>query len=152
MAEAREGLLLRPMGVDDLPAVAALEGQAFSQPWSLRLWQQEVEGGRSFNLVLEEGGSLAGYAGFYLAAGEAEVTRVAVDPARQGRGLGRYLLAGLLELAWQQGAEAVFLEVAGRNQPARSLYCSLGFQAVGLRKGYYVQDGDDALLMSLSRP
>ncbi len=142
-------LRLRPMAACDLTAVAALERKLFSEPWSARLWLEEVNSAVSHALIAEEAGELVAYAGFYLAADEAEITRVAVDPTRQGRGLGKYLLAALLREAALAGARSVYLEVAARNVAARSLYDGFGFKVLGLRKNYYAQDKDDALLMGL---
>jgi ribosomal-protein-alanine N-acetyltransferase len=98
----------------------------------------------------EAGPVLVGYGGIAFVAGppraEAEIHTIGVDPAFQGRGIGRALLRGLLEVADSVGA-TVFLEVRTDNEPARALYESEGFATVGLRRRYYQPSGADAHTM-----
>src|SRR5699024_8398814 len=88
-----------------------------------------------------------GYAGL-LAVGDAgDIQTIAVDPALRGQGHGRNLMLALAEEAARRGVRDVFLEVRADNEPARSLYRSLGFAEVGIRPGYYQPDGVDAIVM-----
>jgi ribosomal-protein-alanine N-acetyltransferase len=90
---------------------------------------------------------IVGYLCLWLIADEVHVTNFAVDPTHRQRGFGRHLLGTLLELYRRNGARRAALEVRPSNHSARRLYEAFGFRQVGLRKGYYFDTGEDALLM-----
>lgn len=140
---------LRP---SDARRCAELEKLLFpSDPWSERAFQEELAAGHRYLAArcLDDADRLVGYAGLGYVAGppqvEAEIHTIGVDPAYQGRGIGRKLLRGLLAIADAQHA-TVFLEVRTDNDIARRLYESEGFRVVGLRKRYY-SNGADAHTM-----
>lgn len=122
--------------------MAALHGRAFTvpRPWSAA----EIAGLLASPLcfVLQAPG---GFAMGRVVAGEAELLTIAVEPEKQGQGIGRALMADFLAEAKARGAESIFLEVASTNAPARALYSGAGFVESGRRKGYY--DGVDAVVM-----
>lgn len=139
---------IRPARPDDLPALVALEAASFPDPWSARMLASALEDPWSLVLAAEDGGRVAGYAILRRAADEAELLSVAVDPEARGRGLGRRLVEDGLERVREEGARTCYLEVRPANEPARSLYRSLGFRRIGRRRAYY-RDGSDALVLAL---
>lgn len=136
----------------DLARCAELEAELFpgDDPWPEKAFVGELDRGHFYVGAYAEDGSLIGYAGLALVArppnAEAEVHTIAVDPAHQGRGVGRTLLRRLLARADESGAQ-VFLEVRTDNEPAIALYRANGFEVVGLRKRYYQPSGADAYTM-----
>jgi ribosomal-protein-alanine N-acetyltransferase len=127
-----------------------LERRLFpSDPWTVGMFWSElarIPETRHY-LVADDGGRIVGYAGLAATRHEAEVQTVAVDPGRQGEGLGRRLLAALLAEARDRGCKDVFLEVRADNPRAIELYRRSGFEEVGRRRGYYPPDGTDAVAM-----
>lgn len=125
----------------DLEALVELERRAFAEPWSRRALAGQLAHPRGLTLVAAHAGELQGYAGFLDLGGEVELLRVAVDPARRRRGLGRRLVeAGLARL----GAAVCRLEVRAEDRGARAFYHRLGFAEDRRRRRYYA-DGGDAL-------
>jgi ribosomal-protein-alanine N-acetyltransferase len=152
-------LLIEPMRLGDLDEVLAIERVSFTNPWSRQAFVYELRENRVARLwvarapsgpVAGEPGSIVGYLCLWLIADEVHVTNFAVRPEERHRGIGRRLLVTLLELYRQDGATRAGLEVRVGNQPALRLYEDLGFRRVGLRKGYYFDTGEDALLMEVS--
>ncbi|OUD12184.1 ribosomal-protein-alanine N-acetyltransferase [Thioflexithrix psekupsensis] len=141
---------LRPMQPTDLPEVFTIEQQAYVFPWTLRILQDCLKAGyRAW--VLEEGTHLVGYAFLSVAAGEAHLLNLCVDPSYHNRGYGRRLLNHILQLARQYQVDMIFLEVRPSNIPALHLYTSAGFNQIGVRKNYYPhQNGrEDALIFGM---
>ena len=135
----------------DAARCAALEQVLFpgDEPWSADAFLEELRAGHPY-LAARTGGLVVGYGGIAVVGGppgaEAEIHTIGVDPAYQGRGIGRALLRGLLATADAVRA-TVFLEVRTDNDAARSLYESEGFTVVGLRRRYYRPSGADAYTM-----
>jgi len=142
--------LLRPMHEGDLDAVMEVERRAYPFPWTRGIFQDCLRAGYS-GRVLELDGYLVGYAMLSIAADEAHVLNVCVDPHRQSHGLGRRLLRELVRLARQRDAVRVFLEVRPSNRPAIALYHSEGFNEIGRRPRYYPAENgrEDALVMAM---
>ncbi|RTL70681.1 MAG: ribosomal-protein-alanine N-acetyltransferase [Pseudonocardiaceae bacterium] len=144
-------VVVGPLLRADAERCAELEELLFpgDDPWSAQAFRDEIGAGHVYVGVRSEG-TLIGYAGLAFTAGppqpEAEVHTIGVDPAHQGRGLGRVLLHRLLTPADEVGA-TIFLEVRTDNEPARRLYESEGFEIVGVRKRYYRPSGADAYTM-----
>ena len=143
---------LRPA---DAARCAALEQVLFpgDEPWSADAFLEELRAGHPY-LAARTGGLVVGYGGIAVVGGppgaEAEIHTIGVDPAHQGRGIGRAVLRGLLAAAEALHA-TVFLEVRTDNEPARALYESEGFTVVGLRPRYYRPSGADAYTMRRER-
>lgn len=138
-------------GLPDWAALARLHESAF--PEGPRAWSAAeiaaLAGAPSGLLLTDDPGAPSGFALLRVVADEAEVLTVAVDPACRRRGIARRLLRDGLSAARQRGARRAFLEVACGNAAARGLYAGLGFDVVGLRRGYF--DGDppqDALVLA----
>lgn len=139
-----------PLSDADADRCAELEAQLFDgdDPWPAVAFQRELRSRTNHYVGARSGGTLVGYAGISRlgrsAPFEYEVHTLGVDPAHQGRGIGRRLLEELLDFA--DGA-VVFLEVRTDNEPALGLYRSVGFEQIGLRKRYYRVSGADAYTM-----
>lgn len=140
----------RPLDPSDLDRVAAIERATFSDPWSRRSFD-ELLGKPHVRALAVDGddGRLAGYAVCQVAAGEAEILNLAVDPAARRRGLGGQLLDAALGALRRAGTTVVFLEVRQSNQAAIRLYERAGFHVVTLRRAYYRNPTEHALVMAL---
>lgn len=130
-----------------VPAVAAIEAEAFSVPWSAQAFADTLTMDHVLFYVAVVDGEVAGYCGIYLAADEGEVTNVAVAPRYRRRKIAETLLHRTMAKAHAKGARRIFLEVRSQNAPAIQLYQKAGFQEIGNRKNYYQYPQDDALVM-----
>ena len=139
---------IAPMRRRHLRGVMAIERQVYPRPWSPSLFVSEMTAGRSrCYLVALEDRSVIGYAGLISYGDEAHVTTIAVDPDHQRHKVGTRLLWELIREAQRMGAQAVSLEVRVTNWGAQRLYARFGFRPVGVRKGYYQETSEDALVM-----
>jgi len=133
-----------------LDQVLAIELKSFPIPWSQRAFMFEVmENDFAFYLVALQGEKVVGYGGMWIVLDEAHITNVAVHPELRGRGVGRALMMELLSRAVVLGAPGITLEVRVSNQVARNLYKSLGFVEKGMRRKYYSDNNEDAIIMWL---
>ena len=139
--------MIRWLLKDDLDAVAELEQLSFSIPWSYENLEQGLSNGLDQYLVWEENGMAAGYINFRILAGEGEIERVAVHPLLRGRGFGRKLMEAMVEYASGQGVRDITLDVRVNNQTAINLYESCGFVKEAIRKDYYREPTEDAIIM-----
>ena len=136
------------MRVEDLDEVLDIERASFSMPWSRGAFTYEIERNRVARCwVMREDERVAGYLCLWEVADELHITNVAVHPAYRRRGIGRSLLAAVLDDAIRRSLSLVGLEVRPTNAEARALYESFGFRVVGRRRGYYYDTGEDALVM-----
>ena len=142
-------MTIRRMTLADVPAVRAIEVATFAMPWSLESLQNEMERNACARYLIaeDESGALIAYAGAWIVFDEAHVTNVAVAQAMRGRGIGRAILAALMQYAANMGVQYLTLEVRRSNLVAQKMYQSLGFLKLGLRKRYYEDNGEDAYLM-----
>jgi len=141
---------IRRLTVEDLDAVVAIERAVSRIPWSRRAFEEELaEGDRRAWLLAEEDGAVLGYAGALIVLDEAHVVNVAVVPARWGEGIATRLLLELLGMLRARGVRDCTLEVRIGNERAAALYRRLGFAPVGLRRAYYPDTGEDAIIMWL---
>jgi ribosomal-protein-alanine N-acetyltransferase len=145
---------IRPMTLEDLSQVMEIENLAFSHPWSTDLLRRELTHEWSTILLAEErlpNGKmrLLGFAIFWLVHDELHVLNVATDPAQRRRGVARAVMEAAIEQARQRKCSLATLEVRRSNEPAIHLYRSLGFRSVGIRPNYYVDEGEDAIVMVL---
>lgn len=149
MTEAPDGWSIRLARPSDLAELVRLEQTCFSLPWSEDSLRRELTANPSARIWVAEtpASRLAGYAALWVVLEEGQINNIAVDPAWRRQGIGRLLLQTMSEAARKEGLTVLFLEVRTGNLPARRLYESLGFRAVGLRKGYYPDNGEDAIIM-----
>jgi ribosomal-protein-alanine N-acetyltransferase len=140
---------IRRMTVSDLPSVAAIEKKGYQFPWGEDIFRDCLKA-RYDCWVCEERDKVLGYCIASVAVGEAHVLNLCVDPDEQGQGIGRKLLENLIDSA-RGRAETVFLEVRPSNTVAIALYENMGFNEIGIRKGYYPAENgrEDALMLAL---
>ena len=131
----------------DATGIARLEEEIFSDAWSYRDIQDLIctEGSMCFTAV--DGGEVVAYVIGRLIAPEGEIYRVAVTPERRQRGIGYRLLDFAVKTSKGKGLERLFLEVRSKNIPAINLYTAYGFREIGVRKNYYKNPQDDAIVM-----
>ncbi len=140
---------IRRMTFLDVDGVYAVECQTFSTPWSRGSFAAEVtDNDLSCYLVLDDQGTIAGFAGMWIVVDEAHVTNIALLPAYRGKGLGQKLVTALMETARQRYAVSMTLEVRASNEIAQSLYGKLGFLPTGIRRAYYTDNREDAIIMT----
>ena len=132
---------IREMQVRDTNAVAEIERQIFSQPWSRHGFLDAVSLGNTVFLVAEENNRIIGYIGMYLAMDEGEIT------VERCHGVGGMLLTELLKIAENKGVARIVLEVRASNDSAIRLYERNGFVQCGMRKGFYEFPKEDAYVM-----
>lgn len=149
MGEETSTINFRPMTQADIPALVKLEAESFYDAWNENMLRNEVDNALTTYLVMEVAGTLVGYAGFWLVAGEAQITRVAVLDAERGQGYGTRLTAALVNKAWELGAEAITLEVRESNMAAQKAYLTCGFASEGIRPNYYEDNHENAVIMWL---
>jgi len=148
---ARPPLRIRvePMTVDDLRAVHAIERASFFVPWPDDAYRNEILTNRLATYVVARAGDeIVGFGGLWVMVDEAHITTFAVDPRWRRRGIGEWMLLGLLDRAEERRAREATLEVRLSNMPARRLYEKYGFRPVGIRPRYYSDNGEDALIMT----
>ncbi|MBW3669737.1 MAG: ribosomal protein S18-alanine N-acetyltransferase [Actinobacteria bacterium] len=141
-------VVLVPMRRRHLRSVLRIEAQVYPRPWSLSLFVSELalRATRAY-YVARVDGLVVGYCGLMLAGEDAHVTTLAVDPGWHRRGIATRLLANAVRVAVARGARNLTLEVRVTNDPAQALYRRFGFHPAGVRKGYYVETNEDALVM-----
>ena len=149
MGKTTAGINIRALTAADLAAVGNIDEQSFFDVWSQSMWLDELNNSLTTYLVLEENDKVLGYAGFWLVAGEAQVTRVAIEQGERERGLGTRLTAALINKAWELGAVAVTLEVRESNTAAQKVYLTCGFASEGIRPNYYEDNHENAVIMWL---
>jgi ribosomal-protein-alanine N-acetyltransferase len=143
-----EGLWVRPMKPQDIDDVLYIERTCFSTPWSYDAFKAEIEGNHCARYVVaEQDGKIRGYGGMWIILDEAHITNVAVHPHFRGMGIGEAIMKALIRTAAYLKVESMTLEVRVSNKVAQNLYKKLGFSSVGVRKGYYTDNGEDALIM-----
>jgi ribosomal-protein-alanine N-acetyltransferase len=133
------------MSRSDVPTVATLERDIYPQPWSARVFFDELGHANRSYVVATEGDEIVGYGGFMLVESDAHITTLSVTPGQRRRRLGTRILLALVERAVGRGARHLTLEVRATNTDAQLLYERFGFSPVGKRKGYY--QGEDAIVM-----
>jgi ribosomal-protein-alanine N-acetyltransferase len=140
-------VIIAPMRTRDLRGVLKIEEAVFPQPWSHRLFVEELaqRTSRAYRAAWV-GRTIVGFAGQMFVDDESHVNNIAVDPGWQGRGLGAVLLLDLVHTALDRGARHLTLEVRVGNEPALALYARFGLAPVGVRRDYY-PTGEDALVM-----
>ena len=152
MAAARLPLTVqfRPMRQVDIPLVADMEARAYEFPWTAGIFRDCLNAGYQCWVAESEPG-LLGYGVLSMGADEAHLLNLCVDPALQGKGLGRRLLRRMVDLARWHMADRIFLEVRPSNPAAIALYASENFERIGQRPRYYpAKDGrEDAIVMAM---
>ena len=148
-----ETLQTRQMTLSDLDRVMEIEVKSFAVPWSRDAYLMELTQNHFAKyLVAEAADEVVGYAGMWVIIDEAHITNIAIDPEQRGKRLGEELMRRMMALAIAHGAERMTLEVRVSNLPAQRLYEKLGFVSHGIRKGYYTDNNEDAMIMWAELP
>ena len=144
-----DGFYVRAAEAADIPCLTAMEEAVFSpSPWGEREIRAHIAGAGAITLLLySSAGEAVGYAFGIALPPEGELYRIAILPDCRRGGLGRDLLTHFLDLLSGRGCTECFLEVRAQNAPARALYAACGFAEVGIRKNYYKDPRDDALVL-----
>ena len=145
--------VLRDMTEKDIDQVEVIENEAFSIPWSIESFRDELKDKamKVYQTLISEDApqEVLGYSGYWNIVGEAHITNVAIKKKFRGKGFGRLLMEETIKSALALDLKKMTLEVRVTNQVAINLYTSLGFVCCGIRKGYYYDTGEDALIMWL---
>lgn len=151
MAESQRKarLTVRTMRPADLDEVMVIERRSFSAPWEESTFRGLMRRPSAALLVAETDDELTGYSVMWFAADEGELGDIAVIPERRGEGIGRRLLRESISVAASRGTRSLYLEVRESNDVARRLYEKVGFSVVGVRKQYYTEPVEDAIVMKL---
>lgn len=131
-----------------IPSVLRIESKVYPRPWSAGLFLSELaqRSSRAY-FVARHKGKVVGYAGLMILGDEGHVTNIAVDPDQHRGRVGTRLMLTLIDEARARSARSVTLEVRRNNHAAQAMYRRFGFETVGLRRGYYVETGEDAFIM-----
>lgn len=142
------GYLIRKMTERDLDEVMVIENDSFTMPWSRPSYESELQNQYANYLVCDWEGEVAAYVGMWTLFEEAHITNVAVSKKFRGRGMGQVLMMEEEKIARMKKAERILLEVRPSNIPALAMYKGLGFVHTGVRKQYYDDNQEDALILT----
>lgn len=140
---------LADMRIEHIPGVLQIEQVSFPTPWTRQSFTYEITQNNfaCYQIVLDEQEKVVAYAGMWLILDEAHITNIAVHPNCRGNKLGKVLMLEMMRQAVLRGAVRMTLEVRPSNYKARKLYEKLGFKERGLRKKYYTDTNEDAVIM-----
>ena len=139
---------IRQATVNDVEDIYEIEKLCFPDPWSRDALTYELgENPRAFYIVADIGVKVVGYAGLWWIDDEGHITNVAVRPGYRNRRIGEGIISVLIDFTAGEGILHHTLEVRRSNEPAINLYEKFGFRVEGVRKGYYLNNGEDALIM-----
>ncbi|MCC8025272.1 MAG: ribosomal protein S18-alanine N-acetyltransferase [Clostridium sp.] len=138
---------VRPMTVQDIEAVAGLEQACFSESWPESMIRSGLDSRLDTYFVYEDHGRILGYSVIRVLADEGEIQRVAVEPRFRRLGIARKLMEAMVGFSRMRGVRAITLEVRRSNEGARKLYDFYGFREEALRRGYYRNPTEDAVIM-----
>lgn len=144
-------MTIQTMTEMEVEAVAGLEKQIFSQPWSKESFLDALQGEYTCFLLAKEQERVVGYIGMYLSAPEGEITNVAVDSKCRGNGVGTSLVQAMQKESESSQISQIYLEVRDSNEAAIRLYQKCGFKEVGKRKNFYSFPREDARVMMWQR-
>jgi ribosomal-protein-alanine N-acetyltransferase len=140
------------MKQEDVNQVTEIDREVFPTLWPPANYERELKNGLAHYIVATdegEGQYIMGFAGLWMLVDEAHITNIAVREKHRRQGIGEALLIAIIELAIELGAQLITLEVRASNAEAQKLYAKYGFVRVGLRRGYYTDNREDAVLMSI---
>lgn len=146
--EKKQELLIRPMVLEDVEQVWEIEKLSFKSPWSKESFLQEMQSNKNARYVVAVlGDTVIGYGGMWFIIDEAHITNIAVHPDYRDQKIGQKTVEAMIAAARKEGIHRMTLEVRVSNQTAIHLYKKMGFGEAGIRKGYYSDTGEDALIM-----
>src|SRR5258708_9884539 len=146
--QLRQRTFIEAMTLDDIPAVHEIEKEIFLTRWPRNAYRGELSQKQLASyIVVREADEIVGYAGLWKMHDEAHITTVGVRRGDQGKGYGLALMLALIQRAYEMDSRWMTLEVRASNYGAIALYEKLGFKVIGRRRGYYTDDGEDAVVM-----
>jgi ribosomal-protein-alanine N-acetyltransferase len=149
MSTSGSGISVRAPRSGDLSLVVALEKRCFADPWEAGALEQELGADRlRLPLIAESAGRVVGYLMAWKIVDQLHILNIAADPDLRRQGVGSALLLAVARKALDLGMEEITLEVRESNQEALAFYRRYGFVPTGLRPGYYVDNGEDAIIMT----
>ena len=140
-------MIITNMNDRNVSQVAQLEKLCFSDPWSENSVASELENPLALWLVAEKHGAVVGYVGSQTVMDETDMMNIAVHPDHRRQGIAEALIEALITALKQKGSRSMTLEVRASNENARRLYEKLGFQQAGIRKNYYRNPREDAIIL-----
>ncbi|HMA59040.1 MAG TPA: ribosomal protein S18-alanine N-acetyltransferase [Halanaerobiales bacterium] len=143
-------LCLDVMKLDDLGEVIKIEREAFSNPWNMKFFKEElIHNSFALYLTAKNDNELVGYVGCWFKdhANEVHIVNLAVKKTKRRQGIGSYLIKEIVDMSKNLNADTLTLEVRITNKAAIDLYIQLGFTKAGLTPNYYLDNDEDALLM-----
>jgi len=139
---------IREMVVEDIPAILEIDASSFTTPWTAEVYYNELTNNEYAKyFVVASPDDIVGYIGLWIVMDDAQVTNIAIKPAYRGYKIGEKLFGFALSYLMRQNVERLSLEVRESNKVAQNLYKKFGLVTGGIRKNYYKDDGEDALLM-----
>lgn len=140
-------IIIRPMTIDDVDEVYTVEEDCFVDPWSKDSIRKELKNDLARYLVAEIDDKIVGYVGVWFVVDEGHITNVAVHSDYRGKKVGDKLVKQMVELCKENNIVAMTLEVRASNTVAQNLYRKYGFKMGGIRKEYYSDNKEDAIIM-----
>lgn len=143
-------LIIETMKLKDVEEVAKIERVSYSSPWPVHAFANEIMGNRlAYYIVARypKNKKIVGYAGMWLIMEEAHITNLAVHPDFRRRGIGEKLLITLIKKAIKRKIKWMTLEVRESNKVAQHLYAKYQFKLIGVHKGYYLDNNENAIIM-----
>lgn len=141
---------IEKMTLEDIEQIMEIENQSFKVPWKINDFIETLEYENIVFLVAKDNNNVVGYCGVYMSVDQADIANVAVSSLYRRKGIAQKLVADILSIAQRRTIKEVFLEVRQSNISAISLYEKMGFEQIGIRKAYYSNPKEDALLMKKS--
>jgi ribosomal-protein-alanine N-acetyltransferase len=140
-------IVIRPMTIDDVDGVFEVEKNCFEHYWSKGEFEKDMKNDVARYLVADIDGKIVGYVGIWFVAGEGHITNVAVHSDYRGQKIGDILIKHLVKICKDNNIFAMTLEVRVSNIVAQNLYKKYGFKLAGIRKEYYSDNKEDAMIM-----
>ena len=139
---------IRKMEIADIESVMLVDERSFPKPWTKEIYTQEVTNNSyAYYFVMEVDDKIVGFCGLWLVMDEAQITNIAIDPDYRGNKYGEALFQYVMNFAIANHARILSLEVRVSNLTAQSLYKKFGLQPGGIRKNYYTDNHEDALVL-----
>ena len=140
--------MISNMACSDIQGVLEIERLSFKAPWSEEAFQNEISTNLSARYaVAKMDGKIVAYGGMWVIVDEGHITNIAVHPDFRGMHIGDLIVSALIEIAIKEGIVAMTLEVRRTNYVAQNLYKKYGFESAGIRPKYYLDSGEDAIIM-----
>ena len=144
-----EDVKILKMSKEHIEDVLEIEKRCFTDPWTKKMFEDELLNPLAYYIVLVKDEKIVGYAGFWDIIDDAQIMNVAVDTMYRGKGLGNLIMEDFIKEAKDRNLDTMSLEVRVSNEPAIKLYEKYGFEVQGRRKKYYQDNGEDAYIMYL---